>query len=229
MDPQTAAAHLSSFTAYLTIAIHTLLHARGLYPPTSFLTTRAYDLPVWQSRHPAVCSWVRDAVAAVAVQLRAAAVRRLVFCVHASASASASAAAAAAGHTRDVLERWVWDLAGFPDAAVELEAEGHDAAWRDAAEAWRGALLALEMRADTLPPPPSDSTFSLAIELKDQAHAPTQHPRLWIPSEPHLQPSSGPGPAPGSTTVPVRSVQAGPLFFDCWLEQAPRRLPDDES
>ncbi|KAF4589193.1 mitotic spindle assembly checkpoint protein mad2 [Ophiocordyceps camponoti-floridani] len=218
MDPQTAASHLSSFTAYLTIAIHTLLHARSLYPPTSFISTRAYDLPVWQSRHPAVCSWVRDAVAAVAVQLRAAAVRRLFFCLHAAGG-------------RDVLERWVWDLVGFPDAVVHLEGgSGGDAGWTDAREAWRGALLALEMRADMLPPPPLETTFSLAVELKDQADAPTQHPRLWIPSEPHLQPSSGlSGPAPGTTTVPVRSVQAGPLFFDCWLEQAQRRAPDDES
>ncbi|KAG6017233.1 hypothetical protein E4U41_004253, partial [Claviceps citrina] len=59
--PSQASFLLSSFTNFLTVALHSILYHRALYPPASFLTARAYNLPVHQSRHPAVCAWIRDA------------------------------------------------------------------------------------------------------------------------------------------------------------------------
>ncbi|KJZ80005.1 hypothetical protein HIM_00719 [Hirsutella minnesotensis 3608] len=107
--------------------------------------------------------------------------------------------------------------------------------WTDVHESLRAALRKLAYTADSLPPPPDESTFTLAVELRDQAPAPIQHPQLWVPSEPHLQPPSRQNPGRGSalggvSTVPIRSVQAGPLFFECWLEQGRStvRAPADE-
>ncbi|KAI9665465.1 MAG: hypothetical protein M1831_001607 [Alyxoria varia] len=56
---------LQTLSSHLTISIHTILHARRVYPSTSFLKARAFDFPVAQSRHPKVCQWVNDAVGEV--------------------------------------------------------------------------------------------------------------------------------------------------------------------
>ncbi|KAF4509119.1 hypothetical protein G6O67_005421 [Ophiocordyceps sinensis] len=225
LPPEHASALVSSFTSFVTIAIHSLLYHRRLYPPTTFLLARAYNLPVHQSRHPAVCAWVRDAVAAVAHQLRSAAARRVALAVHEPAALA-------------VVERWVFDLCAFPADPRLVAAEGSHVLgpqrgdegeqnrvnWTDVHEALRGALRRLAYAGESMPPPPHDSTFTLAIELRDDALAPIQHPQLWIPSEPHLQPPTASNPHQGaalggSSTTPIRSVQAGPLFFECWVEQ----------
>jgi mitotic spindle assembly checkpoint protein MAD2B len=51
-----------------------------------------------------------------------------------------------------------------------------------------------------------------------------QHPQAWIPSEPNLQPKGkgrdvAGGDIGGVKTRPIRSVEAGPLFFECWVEE----------
>ncbi|UNI13328.1 hypothetical protein JDV02_000083 [Purpureocillium takamizusanense] len=210
--PQTSAL-LSSFAAFLTIALHTLLRHRRLYPPETFLLATAYNLPAYQSRHPDVCAWVRDAVAAVLPQLRRGAVRTVALVVH---------------HPDDlaVAERWVFDLSGFPREDLDDQGRGADGGgggavgggggggwnrkgrggvgaaaaeerrrrrmvmlyrgmggdddddgavnWTDVNEAFRGALRRIAYAAETNPPPPEGSTFTLAIELHDEAPAPIE-------------------------------------------------------
>lgn len=56
---------VSAYCDFLTVAIHTILYERNIYPQTSFLKARKYNYPVRQSRHPRVCKWIMDAVAAV--------------------------------------------------------------------------------------------------------------------------------------------------------------------
>ncbi|KAJ6447238.1 GrpB domain-containingprotein [Purpureocillium lavendulum] len=254
LTPPQASALLSSFASFLTVALHTLLRHRALYPPETFLLAAAYGLPIYQSRHPDVCAWVRDAVAAAALQLRRGAVRSLALVVHEP-------------RRLRVVERWVFDLAGFPRedldgddddgrggggggvggggggkgkgkslAAVERRRkkrmmtyggwDDDDEAmravnWTDVNEALRGALRRIVYAAETKPPPPDGSTFTLAIELRDEAPAPIE---LWIPSQPDLQPPTPSNPSTGSalggaSTTPIRAVQAGPLFFECWYEE----------
>jgi len=60
---------VSAFSDFLTVAIHTILYERNIYPQTSFISARKYNYPVKQSRHPKVCKWVQDAVAAVEVEM----------------------------------------------------------------------------------------------------------------------------------------------------------------
>ncbi|KFH45204.1 DNA polymerase zeta processivity subunit-like protein [Hapsidospora chrysogenum ATCC 11550] len=216
---------LTSFTTFLTLTLHTLLYHRHLYPPETFLTARAYNLPVHQSRHPGVCTWIADAVTAVGAQLRRAAVERVVLAVHAP------------GQFR-VLERWVIDVARFPEwgSITGGSAEGANGAdpggeddglvnWTDVNEALRGALRRIAYAAEKMAAPPQGCTFTLAVELRDEASAPIGHPQDWIPSQPSLQPSSKkqaqkqPATVAGPRATPIRSVQAGPLFFECWVEQ----------
>ena len=60
---------VSAFSDFLTVAVHTILYERDIYPRTSFLSARKYNYPVRQNRHPKVCKWIQDAVAAVEVEL----------------------------------------------------------------------------------------------------------------------------------------------------------------
>ncbi|KAI1332991.1 DNA-binding protein [Xylariaceae sp. FL0255] len=131
LPPQQAARLLTTFTHFLTVSIHNILFYRGLYPEPTFLTSRAYNLPVHQSRHPAVCAWIRDAVDAASVQLAAGAVERLAVVIYgpesvpgtgtkdpeskgsASSTGGSSSNGKGAGVIK-VLERWMFDVAGFP-------------------------------------------------------------------------------------------------------------------
>lgn len=58
-----------AYSDFLTVAVHTILYERNLYPQGSFIKARKYDYPVRQSRHPKLCKWVMDAVAAVEVEM----------------------------------------------------------------------------------------------------------------------------------------------------------------
>uniref|UniRef100_A0A0B7JZF5 HORMA domain-containing protein n=1 Tax=Bionectria ochroleuca TaxID=29856 RepID=A0A0B7JZF5_BIOOC len=263
---------LSSFTSFLTLSIHSLLYYRSLYPQTTFLTARAYNLPVHQSRHPKVCKWVLDAVAAVKVQLTRATVEKIVFVIHAPDSFS-------------VLERWVFDDDGLGDddgleADEEEEEEeeeeqsiyGYDVIeegdegdeegeielpdddveeeelinWTDVNEALRGALRNLSYVAERLPALPKGCTFTLAVDIRKGTPAPATHPRPWLAAPPNRQRLNpvlqdkqkqnqqqkqkrrvkGKIPARRTETMaPVRAVQAGPMFFECWAELSKPRPP----
>lgn len=60
---------VSAYSDFLTVAIHTILYERNIYPQASFIKARKYNLPVRQSRHPKVCKWIQDAVAAVEAEM----------------------------------------------------------------------------------------------------------------------------------------------------------------
>ncbi|PHH83500.1 hypothetical protein CDD82_51 [Ophiocordyceps australis] len=243
LHPTSASTLLSSFSSFLIVAIHLLLRHRNLYPAPTFLLARAYNLPVYQSRHAGVCTWVRDAVAAAMDLVRSGRAQSIAFVVHKASfpalpPPSSSPTKSLASAT--VVERWVFDLGSFPSDALELtdtherrsasfvEREPrlpHEVNWPNVQQALRGALRRLSHTAETLHPPThqDDCTFTLAVEMRHQSSAPIDHPQLWIPSEPHLQPSSPSGASAlnhDASTTPIRAVRAGPLFFECYLEQA---------
>ena len=58
-----------AFSDFLTVAIHTILFERNIYPRESFITARKFNCAVKQNRHPKVCKWIQDAVAAVEVEM----------------------------------------------------------------------------------------------------------------------------------------------------------------
>lgn len=60
---------VSAYSDFLTVAIHTILYERNIYPQTSFIKARKYNYPVRQSRHPKLCKWIMDAVASVEAEM----------------------------------------------------------------------------------------------------------------------------------------------------------------
>ncbi|KAF5266416.1 hypothetical protein FOXYS1_2737, partial [Fusarium oxysporum] len=97
--------------------------------------------------------------------------------------------------------------------------------WTEVNEALRDALRRVAQKAEMMPDLPEGSTFTVAVELRDDADTPIGHPQHWIPSQPNLQPPNDTSLKQGSSlggqsTTPIRSVQAGPLFFECWIEQS---------
>lgn len=60
---------VAAYSDFLTVAIHTILYERNIYPQASFIKARKYNYPVRQSRHPKVCRWIMDAVSAVEAEM----------------------------------------------------------------------------------------------------------------------------------------------------------------
>ncbi|KAK3901092.1 DNA-binding protein [Staphylotrichum tortipilum] len=276
---------LTSFNSFLTVAIHNILYYRRIYPPQTFLSTKAYNLPVHQSRHPKVCAWIRDAVDAVAVQLSAGHVSRIAIVIHSPLtpaippnnppSSSPSPFTLSQSTTTpssqqptsvppgSVLERWLITTSSLPswpapkhpspnppaaatskamrdfarvlarDARSEAARERHlapDTAnpgfhWPDLDEQLRGALRRMAVTAEGMAALPVEGCgFTVAVEMEEGGRAPIGHPQPWIPSEPNLQPRSKGKDHDGEDlggvkTRPIRAVEAGPLFFECWVEE----------
>lgn len=82
---------VSAFIDFLTVCIHTIIFERDIYPQTSFLTARKYNCPVKQSRHPQVCRWIQDAVAAVQAEMLKVSLRYLGFLLVVASFSCASA------------------------------------------------------------------------------------------------------------------------------------------
>ncbi|KAK0672524.1 putative mitotic spindle assembly checkpoint protein M [Cercophora samala] len=253
---------LTSFNTFLTVAIHNILYYRSLYPPQTFLSTRAYNLPVHQNRHPKVCTWISDAVTSVAAQLATGKVSLIAVVLHSPLDDPLLLSPLSPSPTTttippgSVLERYTFDTSHFPTwptpsintYARILHKDSRSEVTRDALfnhpslnltnlnEQFRGCLLKMAQAMEGLSPIPEGCTFTLAVELKDEAAAPIGHPQDWIPSEPTAPPSEpqdkkGKGryvepvasrAETGVTvkTTPVRVVEAGPLWFECWVEES---------
>ncbi|OAL34755.1 hypothetical protein AYO20_05950 [Fonsecaea nubica] len=234
----TRRALFDTLASFLTVATHHILYLRRIYPPVSFLAARAYNCPVRQNRHPAVCTWVNDAVAAVRDQLDKNTVEKVLLCIYECES-------------NRVLERWTFDLGSFSSTGLDasnihLESSPPDDGdllsdqvnLADLEANFRATLSRISTSAARLRPLPEgpgapECSFTLAIEVKDRADRPVgrieKEERKWIAAEPQPNPSSAtPGSAKderGSTTTSprthaVRRVEVGELQMEVWVEEA---------
>lgn len=243
----------NSFTSFLTVSIHTILYYRGIYPRPTFLSAKAFNLPVHQSRHPKVCTWINDAVDAVMAQVAKGSVDRVAVVIHSPPNQQLAPGT--------VLERWMFDVSRFPSWPGGIEAiknfrgdggeEQHDneddnasgedtngdiAAegvtvdnnasapinWADVDEHLRGAVRRIAYAGEKMDTLPEGCTFTVAVELRDDAQAPIGHPQPWIPTQPrggHPHGAHRQQREIHASTTPIRSVGAGPLFFECWVEE----------
>ncbi|KAI9679368.1 MAG: hypothetical protein M1817_005390 [Caeruleum heppii] len=237
-DPSTLntfAALAATFSSFLTVAIHTILYERGIYPATTFLSARKYNCPVRQNRHPKVCQWINDAVAAVENELLKGTVARVALVIYSPSS--------------QPLERFLFDLTRFPavppsQVLTEFEDPPAPSEERpdsttlptktnlvDLEEQFRGVMRRLANCGSSLGKLPDDCSYTVAIELKDRAEPPIGHPQPWIPSQPDLQPpvagkkdhrGHGLG---GIKTTPVRAVEAGEFVLEMWIEEGKDKIP----
>jgi mitotic spindle assembly checkpoint protein MAD2B len=212
---------ISSLTSFLTVCTHQILYLRRIYPPASFLSTRAYNFPVRQNRHPAVCTWINDAIEAVRLQIAKNTVELLALCIHEV-------------ETNQVLERWTFDLHALPtiskqdrdtpfaaarvstvdssedaaDETVEHDRQQDDSQLPELVNAadleatYRATLSHLSSTSARLAPLPSGPnapglTFTLTIELRAGADRPvgrlSELERRWIAAQLDVPtPTNGP-------------------------------------
>ena len=213
--PPTYLESLTHFTNFLTAYTHTLLYLRTLYPRTSFANSRFHNTSVYQSRHPLVCEWISDAIAAVREELLNGSVARIGIVVFSSAGEEGMGSA-------KIMERYMFDVSAFPvvqkgdrntevewdDYAVSEASEDEEGGGFgfvrikgakteeldidvdiDLSEQFRAALIALTTRTSMLAPLPPDCSFNISMELKDEGDIdpPIGHPQPWIPVQPSLQ------------------------------------------
>ncbi|KAK5111835.1 hypothetical protein LTR85_011733 [Meristemomyces frigidus] len=206
---------VAAFTDFLTVAIHTILYERAIYPQTSFLSARKYNFAVRQNRHPKVCGWINDAVSAVEMELLKGTVERVAIVIFTKDNKPA--------------ERFMLDVSRFPTATLadldtpleRKSANGDNISILpkvDMEEQFRATLSRLANCGSTLRPLPEGSTFTVAIELKGVGQAPIAHPQPWMPVEPTKQDDIDG--RVQKRAVPVRAVAAGEMMLECWIEEA---------
>ncbi len=245
----------STLTSFLTVAIHTILYERALYPKESFISARAYRFPVRQSRHPQVCEFINHCVESVENEVAEGRVERINLVVYDIGGEQDSTGQGPDKKDAKVVERWVFDIGLWPvidpserliefsdgtrdrknevenmtlEEQEEVEREEKKAEMIDIEEQLRGTIRKLAHVAEKLPPLPTACTWSLAVELRDDATAPLGHPQPWIPSPPVLQKTKDKrtGETPkesvmaGAKSIPVRAVEAGIFTMDSWVERA---------
>jgi mitotic spindle assembly checkpoint protein MAD2B len=206
---------LSAFTSFLTAYTHTLLYLRSLYPRTSFAQSRFHNTSVFQSRHPLVCEWIQDAVAAVREELLEGTVSRIGIVVFSCGNGETGKTGSA-----KIMERYMFDVSTFPvvgknerNMEIEWDYNSSDDAGNDSdvsnpavkkkgkqkeldvdvdtnlSEQFRAALIVLTSRTSQLSPLPPNCSFNISMELKDEGDVdpPIRHPQPWIPVQPSLQ------------------------------------------
>ncbi|KAI6247411.1 DNA polymerase zeta processivity subunit [Erysiphe necator] len=224
---------IQTFTSFLTVAFHSILFNRDIYPSSTFILTRAYNFPVRQSRHPLVCRWINDTISHLTPLLLAGSVARVVFAIF--------------NDQAKVMERYMFNIDRFPevasnyalvDFAVREGQEGREGKEYlmkgvpriEIDEQLRATIRTLDYACSQLSPLPGNCTYTVAVELKDTAEPPIGNPQPWIPSEPSLQTGekrqsktigSDLG---GVKSVPVRLVEAGEFIMETWIEESKAKL-----
>lgn len=168
----TVARIVETLTDFLIAAIHTILHARNLLPPSTFIRTRKYNLAVPQQRHPKVCAWIMDACSGVRTQVLAGIARRVIFAIY--------------DEDGEVVERWMFDVDDFPVVPEDVLAEVfHELSVSvvDIEEQLRATMKKLADCKAQLEPLPENCTYAVMVELKKGADPPpgvSFPPRLSI-------------------------------------------------
>ncbi|KAL8673029.1 MAG: hypothetical protein Q9168_002552 [Polycauliona sp. 1 TL-2023] len=213
-----------AFSDFLTVAIHTILYERDIYPRESFLAARKFNCPVRQSRHPKVCQWIQDAVAAVEVEMLKCTLSNVSLVIHAPPPSSAA------------LERFLFSTAAFPSLPSSEHLtpfSGNPPPAADLPEQFRATISRLSTLSSALSPLPPDCSFTLLTELRDDAdvHPPLGPDTPWLAAQPRLQkqrsgnvstlqpPSAVGKDLGGARTTPIRNVESGAFVMEMWVEE----------
>lgn len=219
-DTATFITFVTAFTDFLTVAIHTILYERGIYPKTSFISARKYNFAVRQSRHPKVCEWINDAVSAVEVELLKGSAERVAVVIYSKQNKP--------------LERVVFDVSHFPvvpagEHHTTLEAiEGSDTPvlpMVDLEEQLRATMSRLSTCGSNMKQLPAECTFTVAVELRPEGQAPLAHPQRWIPAEESAEARDRSANL-DKQIRPLRAVRAGNMVFETWIEELEDKTPE---
>lgn len=226
---------VDTLCSFLTVATHHILFLRRIYPPVSFLVTRAYNYPVRQNRHPDVCSWIEDAISAIRNQLTKNTVETIAVCIFEC-------------DNNQVLERWSFDLRSLPavgkrdrDVPFNDYEEDRDLQRKinvtDLEASFRANLSRLSSTSAKIRPLPEgpdapECSFTITIDVKDGSDRPVgrleEEERAWIVAEPdsfetNLQPMADDGRndlSHSGKTHAVRRLEAGELRMETFVEES---------
>ena len=236
-------AFFATLASFLGVSIHQILFLRRIYPPVSFLSARAYNYPVRQNRHPAVCAWVQSSVEAVLHQLQKGTVENVALCIFEC-------------NKNQVLERWTFDLRSLPvveEKEMEMEtmfetrqgggSEGEDNTLAtklnvaDLDAQFRAVLSRLNSAASRLKPllENQECSFTITMEVRGDADRPVgrleKEERKWVAAEPETWAEDRNNEGSNSDqqedkktskegrTVPVRRLE-GELQMEVWVEES---------
>ncbi|KAK5089396.1 hypothetical protein LTR24_006212 [Lithohypha guttulata] len=236
----TQRALVDTICSLLTVVTHHVLYLRRLYPPVSFLATRAYNYPVRQNRHPEVCTWINDALTAVRDQIEKNTVETVAICIFEC-------------DNYEVLERWSFDLRSLPVVAkkdrdipfdsiddVELRKKVNVT---DLEASFRALFSRLDTVSGKMRPLPEgdgapECSFTMTVEVKDGADRPVgrlqKEERKWVVAEPDLfddEDSNGEARGDSNTftgrtgkTHAIRRLEAGELRMEMFVEESDTKL-----
>ncbi|KAL8692601.1 MAG: hypothetical protein Q9218_002417 [Villophora microphyllina] len=144
------------------------------------------------------------------------------------------------------MERYVFSTAAFPSVpSSELLTPFSDKAppTSDLPEQFRATIAKLSTLSASLSPLPSDCSFTLVAELRDDADVqpPIRSDTPWIAAEPGLQTQRmRPGVAEnggerqngtrkgkdlgGVKTTPIRNLESGAFMLEMWVEEGREKL-----
>lgn len=138
----------------------------------------------------------------------------------------------------EVMERFMFNVSGFPIVPAEerltdlVDEDKVTTRLVDVEEQLRATVRKLAYCGSKLEPLPEGCTYTVVVEMRDEADPPIGHPQPWVPSPPSLQTGergqSGNIGADlgGVRQVPVRNVETGDFVFDMWIEEG-RAKQDD--
>ncbi|ORY22038.1 DNA-binding protein [Naematelia encephala] len=168
-----------AMTSFLEVAIHTILCIRQIYPSTTFTRRRAHGVPVYQSRHPQVRSYISEVVALIGKEMLAGNMRRVTLVVKTI-------------DTGLPLERFIFDM-GYLDSSKRQEGHLRDAPLLGAPGVdelslmLRGFMIRLTALDGQLEDNRGETTFAIVVETKDDLEPATNQPTdgsipPWVPA-----------------------------------------------
>jgi mitotic spindle assembly checkpoint protein MAD2B len=196
---------LDTFTKFLIVAIHQILHNRNIYPPTTFITAKMYNLPVHQNRHSGLCEYINDATTAVHRAILSGTVKRISVVIFVQNLPR---------------EKFVFDISRLSQrildtAGREIELE-ESFPLVDAEEQLRAALSKLRDHCVSLDALDAQGTFSMALENDKDSALGSDDGQQWV-----NVPQTGTAEdrcrgEHSSNNVRIWSVEAGALAFEVW-------------
>jgi len=206
------------FIDFLIVAVHQILSLRQIYPQTTFIRARKYNLPVDQSRHPGVCRWILSTVESVERAIQSGTVKRIAIVIIVENSPK---------------ERFVLDVQNLyrvttssPEAEQTIERHTDVAGSFpvvDAEEQLRALLSELRNHCASLDPLQGTSTFTLSMEVDRLSTSTSNDPHLWenAPLHEHIEHEMlSEDRTPGNNTTLIRHVKAGIMQFTMLYEPA---------
>jgi mitotic spindle assembly checkpoint protein MAD2B len=200
---------LDTFTDFLIVAIHQILHERKIYLFTTFITTQKYNLAVQQIRHPDLCDYINHTATAVHRAILSRTVKRISVVIF----------------VQDLpREQFVFDISRLSQrildtAGREIELE-ESFPLVDAEEQLRAALSKLRYHCVSLDALGAQGTFRMALETDKDSALGSDDRQQWanVPQTGTTEDRCRGEHA--SDNVKIRSVGAGALAFDLWYETA---------